>query len=356
MKVNGSITNGHPDAKAWASIWVRPSSAEAGTDRRRTTAVASVTATSDATNCVAIATAHFRQVPGRVGPLLSLARYPAACTQYRQRTAFFPLVRLLRLCPGRVRRSARNSSPDVRRRRAKAAWLFLARKPWPGMPPETASTWLPGAIPARAWRHGRACRARVCRWFCLRPAAGLRRDPRNGLASKYRKKSWITEGGFGGHEWPAPLHQLAMAFLYALRDGGVSLLTPWQTLTRQPDEHGLMSLRGPTKKTYVAMQFWRFIRPGMVRVAWKPGASWMPWRSRIPLVIPPSSYCSTVDRLPLPISLQLQKNNPVNIDAHIHHGRLTELRPRERTGITRTTLAIPPEAVVTVALKITSGL
>jgi O-glycosyl hydrolase len=27
-----------------------------------------------------------------------------------------------------------------------------------------------------------------------------------------------------------------------------------------------MSLRGPTKKTYVAMQFWRFIRPGMVRI------------------------------------------------------------------------------------------
>jgi len=87
------------------------------------------------------------------------------------------------------------------------------------------------------------------------------------LAAPYGKKLWVTEGGFGKHEWPAPLHELCASFLYALRDGGVSLLTTWQTLTRYPpNEHGLMSVRGPTKKTYAAMQFWRFIRPGMVRI------------------------------------------------------------------------------------------
>jgi len=87
------------------------------------------------------------------------------------------------------------------------------------------------------------------------------------LTAAHGKKIWVTEGGFGGHDWPAPLHQLSAAFMYALRDGGVSLLTTWQTLTRDPpNAHGLMSLRGPTKKTYAAMQFWRFIRPGMVRV------------------------------------------------------------------------------------------
>jgi len=87
------------------------------------------------------------------------------------------------------------------------------------------------------------------------------------FAAPYNKKIWVTEGGFGDHEWPAPLHQLGASFLYALRDGGVSLLTTWQTLTSDPpDEHGLMGLKGPTKKTYAAMQFWRFIRPGMVRI------------------------------------------------------------------------------------------
>jgi O-glycosyl hydrolase len=87
------------------------------------------------------------------------------------------------------------------------------------------------------------------------------------LAAPYRRDLWITEGGFGGHIWPAPLHQLAASFVYALRDGGVSLITTWQSLTRHPpDEHALMSVRGPTKKTFAAMQFWRFIRPGMVRI------------------------------------------------------------------------------------------
>ncbi|MBN8474899.1 glycoside hydrolase family 30 beta sandwich domain-containing protein [Sulfuritalea sp.] len=103
---------------------------------------------------------------------------------------------------------------------------------------------------------------------------GYRADLRKESTSAFRnlagpsgKKIWVTEGGFGGHQWPDPLHQLGAAFLYALRDGGVSLLTAWQTLTRDPlDVNGLMSLRGPTKKTYVAMQFWRFIRPGMVRI------------------------------------------------------------------------------------------
>jgi O-glycosyl hydrolase len=86
------------------------------------------------------------------------------------------------------------------------------------------------------------------------------------LATQFGKKAWITEGGFGDHDWPVPLHQLGAPFLAALRDSGVSLLTTWQTLSRTPDEHGLMGLAGPTKKTYAAMQFWRFIRPGMVRI------------------------------------------------------------------------------------------
>jgi glucuronoarabinoxylan endo-1,4-beta-xylanase len=170
------------------------------------------------------------------------------------------------------------------------------------------------------------------------------------LARNYRKKSWITEGGFGGHEWPAPLHQLAIAFLYALRDGGISLLTPWQTLTRQPDEHGLMSLQGPTKKTYVAMQFWRFIRPGMVRVGLETGG-------RLDGVAFEDPACNTTvvvllnrGQATAPIYLQLQQKNMASIDAlFITDASRDCARMSER--LYPHTLVIPPEAVVTAVLK-----
>jgi hypothetical protein len=51
------------------------------------------------------------------------------------------------------------------------------------------------------------------------------------------------------------------------------MLTTWQTLSRTADEHALMGLDGPTKKTYAAMQFWRFIRPGMVRIGTETGGT-----------------------------------------------------------------------------------
>lgn len=170
------------------------------------------------------------------------------------------------------------------------------------------------------------------------------------LARKYRKKSWITEGGFGGHEWPAPLHQLAKAFLHALRDGGVSLLTPWQTLTREPDEHGLMSLHGATKKTYVAMQFWRFIRPGMARigldtadaldaVAFEDAAS-------------ETTIAVILNRHPagMPLSLQARGKRQIGIDAAF----ITDAS-RNCEKITarydQNSFVIPAEAVVTLVLK-----
>lgn len=86
------------------------------------------------------------------------------------------------------------------------------------------------------------------------------------LAEPYGKKIWMTEGATGRHAWPAPLHEVGAAFLNALTDGGVSLLTPWQVIGSEPDEHSLALMRGTTKKTSIVMQYWRFIRPGMVRV------------------------------------------------------------------------------------------
>jgi len=87
------------------------------------------------------------------------------------------------------------------------------------------------------------------------------------LAGLAGKRAWITEGAFGGHEWPVPLHEFAMPFIYALRDSEVSLVTTWQAVGRHQDEYALMSLGGRTKKTYAAMHFWRFIRAGAVRVS-----------------------------------------------------------------------------------------
>jgi len=86
------------------------------------------------------------------------------------------------------------------------------------------------------------------------------------LAEPYGKKIWMTEGSTGGHDWPAPLHEAGTSFLNALTEGGVSLLTPWVVVDEVPNAHGLTSITGHTKKTSVAMQYFRFIRPGMVRV------------------------------------------------------------------------------------------
>lgn len=86
------------------------------------------------------------------------------------------------------------------------------------------------------------------------------------FAEAYGKKIWMTEGSTGGHDWPAPLHGIGASFLNALTEGEVSLLTPWVVIDAVPNENGLTSLQGHTKKTSIATHYYRFIRPGMVRV------------------------------------------------------------------------------------------
>jgi glucuronoarabinoxylan endo-1,4-beta-xylanase len=170
------------------------------------------------------------------------------------------------------------------------------------------------------------------------------------LAAQHGDRTWITEGGFGGHDWPAPLHQLATAFLHALRDGGVSLLTPWQALTRQPDEHGLMSLQGPTKKTYVAMHFWRFIRPGMVRVALETG------RQLDAVAFEDVTTKTTIvvilnrQRTAVSASLQVQGEHHVEIDT-LYITDASRNCKKKSEGLALRSLVIPPEALVTVILK-----
>ena len=170
------------------------------------------------------------------------------------------------------------------------------------------------------------------------------------LAKTYRKKSWITEGGFGGHEWPAPLHQAATAFLLALRDGNVSLLTSWQTLTRKADEHGLMDLQGPTKKTYAAMQFWRFIRPGMARIGVVVDGALD--AVAFDDAIGGITVCIMINRgdHAVPIKLDLRGRALLEIEAAFVTDRSRNLMRLDdwRTG---SHLALPRESIVTVVLR-----
>lgn len=77
---------------------------------------------------------------------------------------------------------------------------------------------------------------------------------------------WVTEGGTGGHEWPAPLDGIGAMLHNALVHGHASAVVPWQITDMEPTEHPLMVMQTQTKKTQVAKQYFRFIRPGALRV------------------------------------------------------------------------------------------
>lgn len=78
---------------------------------------------------------------------------------------------------------------------------------------------------------------------------------------------WITEGGTGGHEWPAPIEQGIGSYIHhALVDGHVSAFVCWQITDVERNTHGVMEWHHPTKKTFAAMHYWKYIRPGFVRI------------------------------------------------------------------------------------------
>ncbi|HUG12084.1 MAG TPA: hypothetical protein VMM36_13780 [Opitutaceae bacterium] len=89
------------------------------------------------------------------------------------------------------------------------------------------------------------------------------------FSEKYQKPVWMTEGGTGSHEWPAALNQIGVMMMTSLTTGNASLIAPWQIAEDEPSTHALSTTEGPTKKSYLAMQYFRFIRPGMVRVELK---------------------------------------------------------------------------------------
>jgi uncharacterized protein YjdB len=84
---------------------------------------------------------------------------------------------------------------------------------------------------------------------------------------QFDRPYWITEGGTGGHDWPEPITEGIGSYLhYALAEGNASVFLAWQ-LEGLSDEQNVIGGPGqPTKKTYAAMHYWRFIRPGFLRV------------------------------------------------------------------------------------------
>ena len=86
------------------------------------------------------------------------------------------------------------------------------------------------------------------------------------------KPFWITEGGTGGHDWPEPIQKgIGNALHNALVAGNCSAFVPWQITENRKNTHCIMLMSEYTPKTYTAMHYSRFIRPGAVRIDAQPG-------------------------------------------------------------------------------------
>jgi len=86
------------------------------------------------------------------------------------------------------------------------------------------------------------------------------------------KPFWITEGGTGGHDWPSPIREgIGNALHNALVAGNCSAFVPWQITERRKSTHGIMVMSTYTPKTYTAMHYSKFIRPGARRIEAQPG-------------------------------------------------------------------------------------
>ena len=111
-----------------------------------------------------------------------------------------------------------------------------------------------------------------------------------------------------------------------------------------------MSVRGPTKKTYAAMQFWRFIRPGMRRI----GVSVNGILDAVAFEDSASEKTVLVllnrTKMDLPLSLNLTSNRVATIervfitDASRNCTELTDWR-------NPSSLSLPPLSVATLVLK-----
>ena len=76
----------------------------------------------------------------------------------------------------------------------------------------------------------------------------------------------------GGHDWPAPIQKdVGNALHNALAAGNCSAFAPWQVTESSKSIHALMTMSTYTPKTYTAMHYTKFIRPGARRIDAEPG-------------------------------------------------------------------------------------
>lgn len=93
------------------------------------------------------------------------------------------------------------------------------------------------------------------------------------LVRGYGKPYWMTEGGTGGHDWPAPVRDgLGIALHNSLVHGNASAFVPWQISEARPSMHAIAVRDQVTPKTAAGMQFFRTIPPGSVRIGATPEA------------------------------------------------------------------------------------
>jgi O-glycosyl hydrolase len=112
-------------------------------------------------------------------------------------------------------------------------------------------------------------------WATHGYADGVRGDVSSNSSAKFwsiiandRKPYWVTEGGTGEHQWPAPVGEkgVGIAIHNALVAGNASAFVPWQYAENSRSEHNLMPLSGLDKKTHVVRHYSRYIPAGSRRV------------------------------------------------------------------------------------------
>jgi glucuronoarabinoxylan endo-1,4-beta-xylanase len=92
------------------------------------------------------------------------------------------------------------------------------------------------------------------------------------IIKDYGKPYWMTEGGTGGHDWPAPVSPrgVGTAIHNAFVAGNASAFVPWQFAEGGKSEHNIMPTEGMSKKTFTVRQYSRYIPAGSLRVAADP--------------------------------------------------------------------------------------
>jgi O-glycosyl hydrolase len=85
---------------------------------------------------------------------------------------------------------------------------------------------------------------------------------------QFGRPYWITEGGTGAHDWPAPIESgIAARLHFAIVESNVSLFCAWQISgADEGTQHDIVERVRPTPKTFATMHFWKHIRPGSIRI------------------------------------------------------------------------------------------